>query len=61
MFEAFAISCPLPQAHADIDWSLGSESLDKELQQIAPEAEIGRQYVDKLVKVWLRTVRSNGC
>jgi hypothetical protein len=44
-----------PQAHADIDWSRGWESLDKELQQIAPEAETGRRYVDKLVKVWLKS------
>ena len=41
-----------PQAHADIDWSLGYEFLDKELQQVVREAETGRQLVDKLVKVW---------
>jgi hypothetical protein len=28
--------------------------LDKELQQIVPQAEQGRRYVDKLVKVWLK-------
>ena len=44
-----------PEAHADIDWGRPCESLDKELQQIAPEAEIGRRYVDKLVKVWLKS------
>jgi hypothetical protein len=54
LFEAF-LELFVPQAHADIDWSRGWESLDKELQQIAPEAEIGRRYVDKLVKVWLKT------
>jgi hypothetical protein len=43
-----------PQAHAEIDWARGWESLDKELQKIAPEAETGRRYVDKLVKVWLK-------
>jgi len=43
-----------PQAHAEIDWSRGTESLDKELQQIVREAEIGRRYVDKLAKVWLK-------
>jgi hypothetical protein len=42
-----------PQAHAEIDWGRGFEFLDKELQQIMPEAEIGRRTVDKLVKVWL--------
>ena len=43
-----------PQAHADIDWSRGNESLDKELQKIVREAELGRRFVDKLVKVWLK-------
>ncbi|MCR4415803.1 MAG: hypothetical protein NUV77_25595 [Thermoguttaceae bacterium] len=45
-----------PDAHAEIDWGRGYELLDKELQQIAPEAELGRRAVDKLVKVW----RHNG-
>jgi len=43
-----------PAAHAEIDWARGYEALDKELQQVAREAEHGRRYVDKLVKVWLR-------
>ncbi len=43
-----------PEAHAEIDWGREYELLDKELQQIAPEAEMGRRAVDKLVKVWLR-------
>jgi hypothetical protein len=43
-----------PQAHADIDWSRGHEMLDKELQPIVRQAEQGRRYVDKLVKVWLK-------
>lgn len=41
------------QAHADIDWRRGYEPLDKELQQIVREGELGRRLVDKLVKVWL--------
>ncbi len=45
----------LPQAHAEIDWGRGYEPLDKELQQVAREAEHGRRYVDKLVKVWLKS------
>jgi hypothetical protein len=53
-FEAF-LELFFPEAYADIDWSRPCESLDKELQQIAPEAEIGRRYVDKLVKVWLKS------
>ena len=41
-----------PRIHAAIDWARGSEALDKELQQVMPDAETGRRYVDKLVKVW---------
>jgi hypothetical protein len=37
-----------------IDWSRGTESLDKEFQQVVREAEVGRRYVDKLVMVWTR-------
>jgi hypothetical protein len=44
-----------PQAHADIDWSRGYEMLDKELQPIVRQAKHGRRYVDKLVKVWLKS------
>lgn len=53
-FESF-VELFFPEAHADIDWGRPCESLDKELQQITPEAQIGRRYVDKLVKVWLKT------
>jgi hypothetical protein len=42
------------EAHADIDWRRGYEPLDKELQQIVREGELGRRLVDKLVKVWLK-------
>ena len=45
----------IPRAHAEIDWSRQCESLDKELQKITPDAEGGRRYVDKLVKVWLKS------
>ena len=31
-----------PRIHADIDWSRGYESLDKEFQQVVREAEVGR-------------------
>ena len=41
-----------PPIHADLDWQRGYESLDKELQQIAPEARTGRRLADKLFKVW---------
>ena len=41
-----------PQIHAEIDWGRGWEFLDKELQQVVRDAELGRRLVDKLVKVW---------
>jgi hypothetical protein len=41
-----------PEAHQGIDWSRGYVFLDKELQHITPEAEIGTRSVDKLVQVW---------
>jgi len=44
-----------PAMHAEIDWPRGYETLDKELQQITPDAEDGRRYVDKLVQVWRLT------
>ncbi len=40
-----------PQAHAQINWEKPHEFLDKELQQIVRDAESGRSYTDKLVKV----------
>src|ERR671924_2154175 len=52
-FESF-VAFFFPQAHADINWSRGHEMLDKELQQIMPEAELGRRWADVLVKVWRR-------
>ena len=52
-FEAF-VAFFFPQAHAEIDWQRGYESLDQEFQQVVREAEIGKRFVDKLVKVWLR-------
>lgn len=45
-----------PQAHAEIDWARGYEFLDKELQQVVHDAELGRRLADKLVRVW----RSSG-
>jgi hypothetical protein len=50
-FEPF-VALVFPQVHRQIDWSRGYEALDKEFQQVVREAEIGRRYVDKLVKVW---------
>ena len=47
-FMAFFFS----DAHADIDWVKGYQFLDKELQQAARDAELGRRYADVLVQVW---------
>jgi hypothetical protein len=56
--EALALYFPaflaffFPEAYAAIDWSRGYEALDKELQQVVRDAELGRRLVDKLFKVW---------
>ncbi|MBD2044022.1 cytosolic protein [Microcoleus sp. FACHB-672] len=50
-FEEF-IAFFFPQAHGDIDWQRGYEFLDKELQQVVRDAELGRRLVDKLVKIY---------
>ncbi|NJL89453.1 MAG: cytosolic protein [Coleofasciculaceae cyanobacterium SM2_1_6] len=46
----------LPVAHSEIDWDRPPEFLDKELQQVVRDTELGRRMADKLVKVW----RKNG-
>ena len=43
-----------PKIHAEIDWTKPYEFLDKELQQVMRDDEIGKRVADKLVKVWLR-------
>lgn len=40
-----------PEIHGEIDWSKGHQFLDKELQKTVRDAELGRRYADKLVKV----------
>lgn len=52
-FEPF-VALLFAEVHRQIDWSRGYESLDKEFQQVVREAEVGRRYVDKLVKVWTK-------
>ena len=42
-----------PAAALEIDWSRGFEPLDKELAQVVRDAELGRRYADKLIKVFL--------
>ncbi|XGA79754.1 hypothetical protein OR573_14940 [Halomonas sp. CH40] len=41
-----------PPIHEQVDWSKGYSFLDKELQQITPDANSGRRYADKLIKVY---------
>lgn len=40
-----------PDASRQIDWAHGYTFLDKELQKIVRDGELGRRYVDKLVCV----------
>jgi hypothetical protein len=42
-----------PEAAAEIDWSRRFEPLDKEMAQVVQDAELGRRYADKLLKVYL--------
>ncbi len=44
-----------PEIASEVDWRQPHEFLDKELQQVVREAEVGRHTVDKLVKVKLLT------
>ena len=43
-----------PDVYEQVDWHQGREFLDKELQQVVQDAELGRRYADKLVKVFAR-------
>ncbi|MEI6442907.1 MAG: transposase [Nostocales cyanobacterium ELA583] len=51
-FEPF-LAFFFPEIQAEIDWTRGYEFLDQELQQLIRESEVGKQFVDKLIKVWL--------
>ena len=41
--------------HDEIDWNKEPVFMDNALEKITRDAEIGRRYADKLVKVWLKT------
>jgi hypothetical protein len=41
-----------PHAAQVIDWKRGYQFLDKELEQVARDAELGKRYADKLVQLW---------
>lgn len=43
-----------PEVHAAIDFSAPIEFLDTELRQISPDADEGKRYADRLLKVQLR-------
>ncbi|MBF2008071.1 MAG: cytosolic protein [Chlorogloeopsis fritschii C42_A2020_084] len=43
-----------PVAAEGINWERGYTFLDKELQQVVRDAELGQRFVDKLVQVWQR-------
>ena len=38
-------------AHAEIDWSKEHVFLDQELRAVVQDAELGKRFVDKLVRV----------
>ncbi len=42
-----------PEIFQQIDWSIPTQSLDKELQQITPSASAEKCIADKLYQVWL--------
>lgn len=50
-FEQF-LAFFFPATYVIIDWNIPPESLDKELQQLMREAEVGKRLADKLFKVW---------
>ena len=41
-----------PDIHAEIDWNRPPVFLDKELQQVVRDADSGRRYADKLIRVY---------
>jgi len=41
-----------PVVAEGVDWSRGHSFLDKELQQVVRDAELGKRLADKLVQVW---------
>lgn len=45
-----------PRHTPEIDWTKQPEFLDKELQEVVRDAELGRRFADKLVKLY----RTNG-
>ena len=50
-FEEF-LGLLFPAINEQVDWSKGYSFLDNELQQITADAQSGRRYADKLIKVY---------
>lgn len=50
-FEEFMLFF-FPQAYREIDWTRQPEFLDKELEQVVRDAELGKRLADKLVKIY---------
>jgi hypothetical protein len=44
-----------PSIYSEIDWQKGYNFLDRELATITKDAEIGKRFADKLVKLWKST------
>jgi hypothetical protein len=51
-FFAEFIELFFPHAHREIDWSRGYDFLDQELQAVVRDAELGKRWADRLVRVW---------
>jgi len=43
-----------PDIYADVDWSRGWESLDKDLVKLLPDSAVGNRWADKLFRVYRR-------
>jgi hypothetical protein len=50
-FEEFMLFF-FPQSHREIDWTRQPEFLDKELEQVVRDAELGKRLADKLIKIY---------
>jgi hypothetical protein len=59
-FEPF-LALLFPEVHRQVDWSRGHEPLDKELQQVVREAEVGGATSISWSRSGRRTAPSAGC
>jgi hypothetical protein len=50
----FMMLC-FPKVAAIVDWAKGYTSLDQELHRMMKNSKVGKRYVDKLMKVWLKS------